>query len=164
MNNEKLNLKENGAAPELLRTETDEPTTFVKAENQIEGKKYTIFTMIRNVLILIAFLLVVYIFSPFEIVTIGSNSMDPALQVGDVMLAQKTNEDTEYQVGDIVTFSVEYGGTYYARVTHRIVAIDGDIVTTKGDHNLNNDPFTINVSQIRNRVRYRIAKNIFKGE
>lgn len=121
-------------------------------------KQYTIWRMLFNVLIIVTIALIVYFFSPLDIVTISSSSMEPALPVGSVSVALKTDENTEYKVGDIITFSVEYAGTYYSRITSRIVAIDGDTIQTKGDDSTENDPFTIHKSQIQNRVKWQ---NIF---
>lgn len=131
----------------------------VEPEVLIKREKYTIFHMLRNVLIYVLILGILYICLPFEIITVASSSMQPSLPVGSVSIAIKADEDTEYHVGDIITFAVEYGGTYYSRITHRIVAIDGDTIQTKGDNNPDVDPFTINKSQIRNVVKW---KNIFK--
>lgn len=125
----------------------------------IKKEKYTLLHMLRNVIIIMMILGIIYYFSPFEVVSMSGDSMHPTLPVGAVSIAIKTNEDTEYKVGDIITFSVNYNGTYYSRVTHRIVAIDGNAIQTKGDKNSKNDPFTIQKSQIRNIVRW---KNIFK--
>ena len=118
-------------------------------------KQYTIWRMLLNALIIAVVLFAVYCFSPFELVNVSSSSMEPTLPVGSFSIAVKTNENTEYKVGDIITFSVEYGGTYYSRVTHRIFAIDGDMILTKGDDNALPDPFVIHKSQIQNRVKWQ---------
>lgn len=139
-----------------------EPQAKPKTEPQIliKKEKYTIFHMLRNVLIIAIVLIALYFISPFEVVTVSSSSMQPTLPVGSVSIAVKADEDTKYEVGDIITFAVEYNGTYYSRVTHRIVAINEDgTIQTKGDNNPENDPFTIKKSQIRNVVKWI---NIFK--
>lgn len=59
---------------------------------------------------------------------VASGSMQPALQINDVILVKITQEDLKK--GDIVAFENE--GTV---ITHRIVYIDGDILTVKGDSN-----------------------------
>ncbi len=125
-----------------------------------QTKEYTIWRMLRNVFVIVAVTLIVYFFSPLEIVTVSSSTMEPTLPVGSVSVAIKTDETTKYKVGDIITFSVEYGGTYYSRVTHRIVAIEGDTIQTKGDNISENDPFTIHKSQIRNRLKWNNIFNI----
>ncbi len=59
---------------------------------------------------------------------VASGSMKPALQVNDVILVKITNEDLKK--GDIIAFQSED-----AVITHRILYIDGNIITVKGDNN-----------------------------
>ena len=65
-----------------------------------------------------------------------SGSMEPALSVGDLLTVAKS--DT-YAVGDIVVYQ-----DGRSAVVHRIVSIDGDLVTARGDaNNAADEPFTI---------------------
>lgn len=64
--------------------------------------------------------------------TVMSGSMEDSLHVGDSIISKKVDN---YKVGDIVTYKVK--GAY---VTHRIVKIKGNSVTTKGDANQIEDP------------------------
>ena len=64
--------------------------------------------------------------------TVLTGSMQDTLNVGDNIISKKVDS---YKVGDIVTY--KKGNSY---VTHRIVKIDGDMVTTKGDANNFEDP------------------------
>ncbi len=59
---------------------------------------------------------------------VASGSMEPTLQINDVILVKITQEDLKK--GDIVAFENE--GTV---ITHRIIYMDGDILTVKGDNN-----------------------------
>ncbi len=59
---------------------------------------------------------------------VASGSMKPALQVNDVIIVKITNED--FKKGDIIAFQGEN-----AVITHRILYIDGNIITVKGDNN-----------------------------
>jgi len=63
----------------------------------------------------------------FAQVIVMSGSMQPALQVGDLLIIQ---EQKEYQVDDIVTF---HAGN--SLVTHRIIEINGIEAVTRGDEN-----------------------------
>ena len=56
-----------------------------------------------------------------------SGSMEPAMSVGDLIIV---SEDAPYAVGDVVVFQ---SGNML--VVHRVIAIDGDNVTTQGDAN-----------------------------
>ncbi len=64
---------------------------------------------------------------------VKSGSMENTLCVGDYIIIKKSNN---YNVGDIVTYKKD-NGMY---ITHRIVSINDDKVTTKGDANKVNDP------------------------
>ena len=63
----------------------------------------------------------------FAHVVVVSGSMQPAIDAGDLLILR---EQKEYQVGDVVTFRWNN-----SLVTHRIIAVDGDRVVTKGDSN-----------------------------
>ena len=58
---------------------------------------------------------------------VASNSMQPVLSVDDVILVQK---NTEFKVNDIISFEYEN-----VVITHRVLDIDGDKLTVKGDSN-----------------------------
>ena len=86
---------------------------------------------------LIALLLIVSVLpisGNFQVMTVLSGSMEPAIKTGSVVVVKPVNE---YGIGDIVTFnSASKGGV---PTTHRIIemkVIDGDaIYITKGDAN-----------------------------
>ena len=66
--------------------------------------------------------------------TVLSGSMEDTLHIGDNIIVKKSND---YKVGDIITYKLD--NSY---ITHRIVKIDGDMITTKGDANDTEDiPF-----------------------
>lgn len=69
---------------------------------------------------------------------IGSGSMEPTLKVNDIILIKKENE---YYVDDIITFKDSN-----EIVTHRIIDINKEKITTKGDANNKEDkPITKNL-------------------
>ena len=61
----------------------------------------------------------------FEVV---SGSMEPTLHINDVILVKVTNKDLKEK--DIIAFNDED-----AVITHRILFINGDVITVKGDNN-----------------------------
>ncbi len=72
-----------------------------------------------------------------------SGSMEPSLSVGDLLIV---TEAESYAVDDVVVFQEGRSA-----VVHRIVAIDGESVTTKGDaNNVTDAPFSH--EQIRGKV------------
>lgn len=67
-----------------------------------------------------------------------SGSMDPELSVDDVIIVKKTDD---YGVDDMVVFN-DHG----ILVVHRVISIDGDNITTKGDaNNTADEPITRDV-------------------
>ena len=68
----------------------------------------------------------------FYFFTVMSGSMEPELNVGDNIIVK---ESDNYEVDDVVTYK-----SNKSYVTHRIVKLDGNKVTTKGDANTDADP------------------------
>lgn len=76
-----------------------------------------------------------------------SGSMEPELYKGDLILVKETDI---YKQNDVVVF--QDGNSL---VVHRIIEIDGDAITTKGDANTSADE-PISVSDVKGRVLFRI--------
>lgn len=76
-----------------------------------------------------------------------SGSMEPEFSKGDLIVVK---ESEGYAVGDIVVF--QQGATL---IVHRIIAIDGEDVTTKGDANNSADE-PIKLSTIKAKVIFDI--------
>ena len=70
---------------------------------------------------------------PFGIGTsvVISGSMEPELSVNDLIIVKETDD---FEVGQVVVFQDGYD-----LVVHRIIKIEGDTVTTKGDANTGED-------------------------
>lgn len=67
----------------------------------------------------------------YSFFNVATGSMEPAISQNDIIVVEKADN---YEVGDIVTF--EKDGNF---ITHRIVLITEDLVTTKGDANNTSD-------------------------
>ena len=76
-----------------------------------------------------------------------SGSMEPEFSTGDLIVVRQADS---YRVDDIVVF--QEGRSL---VVHRIVEMDGDTVTTKGDANNASDP-PIEAAAIKGRVLFHI--------
>lgn len=108
------------------------------------------FSNLFNILFtIVIFLLVAYFalrtMGKIEIYNVETGSMENKIHPNDYILLVKKND---YHVGDIVTFRVK---EYF--VTHRIIRINGDQVTTKGDAN-NEEDDEIYLNQIVGKVVY----------
>lgn len=84
--------------------------------------------------------------SIFEIV---SGSMEPTLNVKDLIVVKKTNDIKE---NDIITY---IDGKDF--ITHRVIEINGNSITTKGDSNNSND-VKIDKSSIIGKIIIRVPK------
>lgn len=75
----------------------------------------------------------------YQLVTVHSGSMEPAIKTGSVILVKEVEDPSALQVGDVITFYQSFDRI----VTHRIVEViqSGDEVLyrTKGDNNENPD-------------------------
>lgn len=72
-----------------------------------------------------------------------SGSMEPAIAVDELIIVKAENS---YEVGDVVVYQTDR-----MLVVHRIVAIDGEMVTTRGDANNANDD-AIELARIKGKV------------
>ncbi len=84
----------------------------------------------------------------FQVYRVETESMEPTLPVGSILLSRKTNANTEIKIGDVVTF--HYNGSF---VTHRVVELYKDdgvrCYRTMGDNPLNSiDPWTLHDADI----------------
>ncbi len=82
------------------------------------------------------------------VVTVESNSMQPALSRGDVVYA--INE-TKYYPGDVVVFS--YNDQLYV---HRIMFSETDGYRTKGDASPNLDLWTLTGKNIMGKMVFKV--------
>ena len=89
------------------------------------------------------------------IYNIKTGSMEDNIHVGDHILIVKQND---YKIGDVVTYKKDNG-----YITHRIIKIDQDKITTKGDAN-NVEDESVDKKRIVGKVVYsgKILNIIFK--
>lgn len=120
-----------------------------------------VFSIIKNVLInaliIVLFSLIVFGFMnrvkpvpifDYYFLTVKTGSMESTLNIGDNIIVKKVDS---YKVGDIVTYKKD---NIY--VTHRIVKINENKITTRGDANNADDPI-FNKKNI-------IGKFVYKSE
>lgn len=87
----------------------------------------------------------------YSVLKVISGSMRSEINVGDFVVIKKTKT---YVTGDIVT----YIDTDNCVITHRVIEINKEQLTTKGDYNNVEDPI-INKDQVFGKVIFIITKN-----
>ena len=80
-----------------------------------------------------------------KIYNVETGSMEDKIHAGDYILLFRKNN---YYVGDVITYRVK---KYF--ITHRIVKIENDKITTKGDAN-NSEDSEISKNQVEGKVIY----------
>lgn len=70
----------------------------------------------------------------YQLYTIITGSMEPEIEVGDVILSKVMNTNTELKVGDIITYEGDTGDYEGKIITHEIIEIDENtgLITPKG--------------------------------
>lgn len=76
--------------------------------------------------------------SRYKCLEVLSDSMSPELKTGDYVIVDTLA--SEFEVDDIIAFTI---GSAQLTITHRIISIDGDNYTTKGDNSDGNQTVTI---------------------
>lgn len=79
-----------------------------------------------------------------------SGSMQPELKVGDIIIVKQIKED-ELKVGDILSFRKND-----LIITHRVIRIENEKITTKGDYNNAEDSDKVSYGDIEGKVVYVI--------
>ena len=100
--------------------------------------------------LIVAFLAFVFISPDYDLYIVRSGSMEPAINVGDMVLAGPVG------TGGIkpgVIISYELGKNL---ITHRVLSIDGNTLITIGDANKEPDSTPVRLSQVQSRYIFRI--------
>lgn len=94
----------------------------------------------------IGIILLIIVFTPrilswalgtqYPMASVTSSSMWPTLKKGDLVFLKGVDKPEDLEVGDIIGFELDDGGF----AIHRVVRVDGDRITTKGDANRDEDP------------------------
>ena len=79
----------------------------------------------------------------FQIYMVLSGSMEPAISIDDLIIIRAADS---FAVGDVVVYQ-----NGRVPVVHRIVAMDGEMVTTRGDAN-NTDDDPMDISLVKGKV------------
>lgn len=92
----------------------------------------------------------------YQVVAIGSGSMEPVIYRGDAILLTKRNDYNNMEVGEVLAF--KNNGVL---ITHRIIGIEkrknNYIFKTKGDNNNDIDTFDVHEEDIVGTVNFKIS-------
>jgi len=127
------------------------------------------------VLVLIAGMLIFYVVSvqlyasrgekyepPVSLYTIISPSMEPAINVLDVIVNTRVRSVDDLEEGDVITFISTSALTMGVTITHRIEEVieteEGIKFKTKGDSNLTSDAALVSEEDILGKVEFRIPQ------
>ena len=135
-------------APEADRRQTDKSGKFLPALCKAAG------TMIISAAILLMLPLAVPKMLGYEVFSVISPSMEPAIPAGSIIYVEDA-DGKDLNPGDIVAFKRD-GDT----VTHRVVenrTSEGEMVT-KGDANASDDIFPVKYKDIIGRVKRHIPR------
>lgn len=89
---------------------------------------------------------------------IATGSMQPTLQVGDLVLVSPLASSSDVHVGDIIVYT---GFNLNGPIIHRVTNIQYDargslMFTTKGDDNTSPDPLLVSYSQVQGKIWYHL--------
>ena len=127
-------------------------------EKEIVVKNKNVVRFINVFLVLIMFVIVLLTSGVFKyyFLSIGSGSMTPNINKGDVVIVEKYNEEELGQIekGDILVYKKEN-----QVVVHRVVEVNKDgkmAFRTKGDNNDSEDAWIINEKDVIGVAKFRI--------
>lgn len=91
----------------------------------------------------------------YRLYAVGSASMTPTFGVGDLVVTAPPSG--EYTPGDVVTFPSPAGARHDV-TTHRVVEVDGALLTTKGDANETVDRSPVEPASVAGEVVSSVPK------
>lgn len=133
-------------------------TRRLKIKNFIISKQNNKFSKVFFTLTLLLLIVVVYLTSGvfrYSAVTIGSGSMSPNLNVGDITIVQKTRDYSHLKIGDILVYEKQ-NKIIIHRITRIIKHDDTYVFKTKGDANNEEDNYDIWQQEIIGTVKLNI--------
>jgi signal peptidase I len=105
-------------------------------------------------LIIIGFVLLKFL-PGYNMYVVQSGSMEPALSVGDMIV---TGPVGGWLTGDVATGSIVTYNNSHKSVTHRVVAVDGDSLITKGDASEDPDTFAVSLGDVEGILLFSVPK------
>ena len=103
--------------------------------------------------LVLAALVFVYVADGYDLYLVRSESMKPAINMGDMIITGPLNGpiNGEVKPGTIIAY-----GYNKDLVTHRVESIDGTALVTKGDAVEDADPWPVTLSDVRGVYLFKI--------
>ena len=103
--------------------------------------------------LVVAGLVFIHFASGYSLLLVRSESMTPAVNMGDLIVTVPVNGpiNGEVKPGTIVTYQHSKES-----VTHRVLSVDGEIIVTKGDAVEDPDPWPVTLSDVEGIYLFRI--------
>jgi signal peptidase I len=126
------------------------PTINGKAKQWMKIVTWALLSMLALAILLLGLM---YLLPGYDLYIVNSNSMNPTFSAGDVVV---TVPPGSFVGGDIKPDDIAVFQIGSEKVTHRIISIEGDTITTKGDANEDPDARPIAASQVSGIYLFRI--------
>jgi signal peptidase I len=122
--------------------------------SKIVGKTIT-WTAVVVLIVIFLTLAFIYISPDYDIRLIWGGSMKPALNWWDLVITGPPGRPLNGDVnsGTIVTFQIES-----EIVVHRVISVQGDMLTTKGDAVENPDRWQLTLSEVKGIYLFKIPR------
>ena len=118
-----------------------------------QWKKILTWAILGMLAVTLLLLGLVYLLPGYDLFIVKSNSMSPVFSAGDAVV---TVPPDSLLVGDIRPGDIAVFQIGSEKVTHRIVSIEGETITTKGDANEDPDVSPIAASQVSGIYLFKI--------
>lgn len=154
-----------------MKNELKQPEDFKKKKGKPKSRARKIYDIISTIVEAIVFILVVLAvvvvvvqkrqgkdisIAGYSFYYVATDSMDPTISPGDVILSKNVTDETVLHEGDVITFIAPSGVLKGQNETHRITHIDyseaGKVtgIKTKGDNpTAGEDPWTVKRSEVK---------------
>lgn len=107
---------------------------------------------VTAILVIIVACLAFIFFSPnYNMHTVMSESMKPAINMGDMIVTGPPDGGQGVSPGDIVTYK-----SGDELITHRVLSIEGETLVTKGDATEDADPWPVEMSSLTGIYIFKI--------
>lgn len=85
-------------------------------------------------------------------VLVLTGSMEPYMMTNGLALTKQVTDINELEAGDVITYHIESESGKTLRITHRITAIEGEYIYTKGDNNFVEDGIPLTMENVEAKV------------